>query len=338
MNPTIKRNLPLVFMVYMTVSWGYYYQSNSALNAYGAANFEWLFLIDGLLVLPLFCFWCIKDKQQAAIKALIMSCLVVMLGGYIIPQANQVLLPYLETGRFGLLALFLLFEVSAIVTVFLAIKTGLNNRSDPDEAIAKPISRFLGEGLIAQILMFEARIWTYVLFAKKIKNHQFNGQSHFSYHLKDGALSNKKGFIVLVLLEIPLAHVLLHYIWSPTAASVITLLTFFSLLLFIAECRSLSRRPISLDVDTLFIRYGLFAPMNLSLCNVAEVAMNQEYVPRTKHHKRYNSAGIPNVIISLKLAVGPIKKVYLGLDRPVEFIALVKSRVADNHKKYPDQH
>ncbi len=117
MNTSLKQKIPLIFLVCVSIFWGFYYASNSSLNDFGAANYEWLFLIDGLLVLPLLCFLCIKDKKQAVIKALVMGCLVVLIGSYIIPEPSKFIWHYLESGRYVVLLAFLLFEVVAISTL-----------------------------------------------------------------------------------------------------------------------------------------------------------------------------------------------------------------------------
>jgi len=320
MNKTLKQKTPVIFLVFISLFWGWYYQSNGWFNEFGTANYEWLYLLDGLLVLPILCFLCIKDRKEAAIKALAMSCVVVLVGSYIIPETSKFIWPYLESGRYVALAILLWFELVAIAMVFLAIKTALNRDSDPDLAIFKPVTRFLGRGSVAKIVMFEARIWTYALFSERISGEQFDGKLHFSYHNKDGAINNSLGFVILILIELPLVHLLAHFIWSPTAANVLTLLTLFGLLFFVAEYRAMSRRPVSLFQDKLVIRYGLYTPVTIALKNIASIEPNRNYIPRSKKVKRYNYAGTPNITITLVQSIGQIKKIYIGVDNPVALI------------------
>ncbi len=324
MNTALKQKIPLFFLICISAFWTFYYQSNSLLNAFGTANYEWLFLIDGLLVLPLLCFLCIKEKKQAAIKAVVMCCFAVLIGSYIIPESNKHIWSYLEAGRYVVLVLLLLFEITAIATVFLAIKAALDKGSDPDKAISQPIKRWVGEGLFAHVLMFEARIWTFALFSKKITSQKFGGNTHFSYHHKDGAMSHSLGLIVLILVELPLAHLLVHFIWSPMAANVLTLMTLFGLLFFIAEYRAMSIRPISLCQNNLIIRCGLYAQLVIPLSQISDIEINQRYIARAQHIKRYNYAGIPNVAITLVQPMGLLQKVYLGVDNPRALIDAVK--------------
>lgn len=325
MNISIRSKLPLLFLIGVSIFWGYYYQSNSALNDYGAANFEWLYLIDGLLVLPILCFLCIKNKKEALLKSVLYGCLVVLIGSYIVPEQSKLIWHYLESGRYLVVAMILVFELIAISTVYLSIKAALNRRVDPDLAISEPIKRFLGESILAQLLSFETRMWTYALFSKAITFEQFSGDKHFSYHQKDGTKSNLLGFILMIIIEIPIMHLLLHFIWSPTSALVVTLLTIFSLVFFIAEYRAVSKRPVSLVGECLVIRYGIYQAMTVPLNNIDSIHEHRVHVARSKFVKRYNYSGTPNVAIKLVRPVDSVKTIYIGIDIPAKFIDAVNN-------------
>lgn len=320
MTSSFKQKIPLLFLVSICCWWGFYYNSYSPLNDFGAANFEWLFLLDGFLMLPILCFFCIKNKKEAGIKAVVYSCLVILVGSYIIPEQNKLIWNYLESGRYLVLAIFLFFELSAVLTVYLAIRIALYQKTDPDLAIQKPIKNFLGDGSLSKVFTFETRMWTYLFFANRIKPNYFNGQQHFSYHQKDDAQSNALGFIFLILFEIPLVHIILHFIWSPLAANIATALTLFGLAFFIAEYRAMSRRPISITSNELVIRYGIFNSLNISLNNIKSVKLNSKRIRRNPSIKRYDLYGTPNIEVQLHNPVGKIEAVYLGIDKPNQLI------------------
>lgn len=333
MNINVKEKLPLLFLLAISLSWGFYYQGEHWFNNYGAANFEWLFLLDALLVLPLLCFVCIKDKKQAAVKAAILCGLAVLVGSYIIPAQSKLIWNYLESGRYLLLALILMFELVAVLTVYLAISTALRQKSEPELAISRPIHRLLGKGVTAGLLEFETRIWTYALFAKHISPAQFHGEQHFSYHLKDDAKTNALGFILLIALEIPLVHLLLHFAWSPLAANIVSGLTLLSLIFFIAEYRAMARRPLSVDKKNLYIRFGIYNTRVVALDNIAGIALHHGYIARASDNKRYNFAGHPNVAIELRQSDNTIKHLYLGVDQPQAFIDCIQSRLQTSAMK-----
>ena len=131
----------------------------------------------------------------------------------------------------------------------------------------------------------------------------------------------------------PIMHLFLHFIWSPLAANIVTLLTAFSLVFFIAEYRALSRRPISLVGNNLFVRYGLYQPLVIPLENITKVERNNEFVPRSKFVKRYNYSGNPNIKIQLSEPLGSVNSIFIGVDNAEYFIsALLDSASQHNNQ------
>lgn len=331
MRTAIKTKIPLLFLIAISLWWAFYYQSNSVLNDYGSANYEWLYFIDALIVLPILCFVCVKNKKEALLKAIVLCSIAVLVGSFIIPQTSKLVWPYLEQGRYFILAALLLLELSVLLTVYVSIKAALKQDIDPDLAVAEPIQRYLGDGIVGKVFSFETRMWTYALFASRIKTEHFTGEQHFTYHQKDGAQSNLLGFIFLITVELPIAHILLHFFWSPLAANIITALTLFSLVFFIAEYRAYGKRPISLTANALIIRYGIYQPLVIPLSKIAAVKPHTSYVKRAKHVKRFNSSGVPNIAIDLKPSTDGqdhvIQTLYLGIDKPQVFLNELNARL-----------
>lgn len=323
MKYPLKRFIPVTFLITASVWWGIYYSSNSTLNRYGSANFEWLYLIDTLFVLPVICYLCTSDKTKACLQAGVLSCTAIFIGSYIIPEKSKVIQPYLEDGRYLVLGVLLLFEIYAIYSVCRVIRKQLSTASDPDDVIEMALSRKFGTNLLTAVLIFEARVWTFLLFSSQIKSENYAGHQHFYYHTKDGAQSNLLGFIIVNLIELPLAHLLLHFVWSPTAATIVTALTAMGIVFFIAEYKAISKRPVSLSDDMLIIRYGLSKPRVISLTTIRRVAINSDEVRRSKGIKRMNYFGQPNVVIELKQPVDNIETVYLGVDAPDALVTAI---------------
>jgi len=329
MKSTIKSKIPLVFLTVVSIWWWWYYSSSNALNDFGNARHEWLFMLDALLVLPILCFICESDRQKAFLKAVILFCTAVFIGSFIIPEQNKVIFHFLESGRYFVLAIILAVELSALVTVCLAARALLAKNEDPDLAVANPINKVFGTSLFSSVLAFEGRVWSFALFSSKIKSSAYKGDQYFYYHKKDGAKSNLLGFILLIILEIPLVHLLLHFLWSSTAANITTGLTVFGLIFFFAEYKAVAKRPISIHRDILVIRYGLYSPFTIALSNIAEIGTNDVFVKRVSGVKRFNYSGVPNVAIKLYSPVNGKTEIYLGVDSPDDFITAVKNAKKD---------
>ena len=320
MSALAKKNIPLIFLAVICTLWAFFYQNSNIMNENGAEKPEWLLLIDGLIVLPVLCFLCVKDKKEAAIKAVAYSCLIILLGSFVIPESSKVVWPYLESLRYLAIAAFIVLEITTILTVFFAIKASLTEEQDPDLAISKPIERILGKGAISSLLSFEARVWTYAFFSKKIRQQSFTGNNHFSCHKKDGAQSNQLGFILIILFELPVMHLLLHFLWSPFAANFTTGLTLLGLVFFIAEYKAIAIRPVSIFPDGIIVRYGVWSPLRVALSEISHVQSNSIFIRRSDNVNRFNLAGNPN--IEIKLNSG--KLIYLGVDSPNEFLITIE--------------
>lgn len=324
MKPAVKSKIPLAFLTIVSIWWGYYYASSNALNEYGNANYEWLFMLDAFLMLPVICFCCESDKQKALLKAIFLCCTAVFIGSLIIPEQSKQFFHFLQSGRYIVLAIILLFEFSAVVTVCLAVRASLAKKVDPDLAVANPIEKMCGNSILSSILAFEGRMWCFALFSSQINSCAYRGEQHFFYDKKDGAHGNLLGFLTLLIIEIPLVHLLLHFLWSGTAATVITALSLFGLVFFFAEYKAVAKRPISICGNKLIVRYGLSSPIEIPLNNIAEVRPNTSFVKRASGIKRLNYAGVPNVVVKLNSPINGKTALYLGVNSPDAFIKTVQ--------------
>ncbi|WP_444904870.1 hypothetical protein ACJJIU_08780 [Microbulbifer sp. CnH-101-E] len=328
MNMEIRRVLPFIFLVIISVSWGVYYSTNTQFNDFGKANHEWLFLVDGLLVLPILCLVCINERRQALMKAAVYACLAILIGSFIIPDESKIIWPYLESARYLLLVGFLMLEAFAVISMVLAIRLALNRQEDPDAAIEMSVQKYVGSGVLSRILMFETRMWMFLFFAKSISIEQYEGGQHFSYHSKDGAQSTALGFIYLILLELPIVHIIVYFAWSTTAANIISLLSILGLLFLVADYRSISRRPISITPDSLIVRFGILNSKIIAISDIQFVDESVGYIKRKRDVKRYNFSGNPNVVVGVRLKDTTIEKVYIGVDSPKTFIEALRDRLA----------
>ncbi|MCL1065591.1 hypothetical protein L2735_02045 [Shewanella olleyana] len=317
--------IPLISFLLLLCAWYYFFNTDNWLNSNGLANHDWLFLIDITITVPLICLLCIKSVKQALIKSISYFVLFVTFGSYFIPEQHQSIWPYLTDLRYIILILFVFMELSAIYCVFVAIKQAVSTKEDPDLAIESAVKSTFGDNTIANILLLEVRVWYFIFCSRFIKSNFYSGEHAFYYHLKDSQQSNALGFILMIAFEIPLMHLVLHFIWSPFAANIITALTLFSLVFFIAEYLSMSRRPITIDKQNIFIRYGVFNTMIVPILNIQSISTNHEFIKRQPHVKRYNFSGVPNIEITLSRPMADITRIYIGVDRPNALIEAVTS-------------
>ena len=336
-----ERVTPIVFFMLMLVAWWVFLRyapvdeghgTTGALKGIGDKfqNTELLFLIDALITLPIACLLLIKDKKKALIKGVALASLALVAGNILLPADMQQWLPVIMDGRFIVLGVFVFLEVITILSVITLIRTEFAKGVDLDSAILRSVATFIPSGMLRQIMWFEGRMWSCLLMSKKLSTLPLKGDVHFSYWNKDGAHSNALGFIIIMAVELPIAHVLLHFMWSPFAANVVTGLSILGLLFFVAERNAMKLRPISLlfnegNTPTLIIRYGLSNPIEIPINNILSVSPHCECVKRASHLKRFNYAGVPNVKIKLASSETRVTEYYVGVDDPQQLIKTLNS-------------
>lgn len=117
---------------------------------------------------------------------------------------------------------------------------------------------------------------------------------------------------------------MLHFLWSPFFANVVSLLTIISLAFFIAEYKAVALRPISLLNSDLIIRYGLNNPFIVPVNTIKDISLidnEKEVEASSKNIIHYNYFGEPNALIELKQSIKGIDKIYLSVDSPNKFIS-----------------
>jgi hypothetical protein len=99
-----------------------------------------------------------RNEKEATIKAVVYSCLIILLGSFVIPENSKNIWPYLESTRYIAIAVFVILEVTTIFTVFWAIKASLTQDKVPNITILEPLEKILGKSAISSLLGFAARV------------------------------------------------------------------------------------------------------------------------------------------------------------------------------------
>ncbi len=297
---------------------------------------EWPVLVDALVTIPLLYLLLVARRGWVAWRGALASALgALVLAAWFVPAQSRDWLAVLLPLRYVVLAVVVVAECAAIVGVVRFVRAARCQGVNAEQAIDTALRRRFGDSPVTRLLMFEARVWYYALFASGRHPPRFPGKAHFSSHAKDGHASNQLGFIILILVELPIAHAMLALLWSTQAAWIASLLTLWGLAFLVAEYRASLLRPISLEGDALVIRYGVFVDLRLPLDDIASVQADRVAVPRRQPGSlRCCEAGIPNVRIELArpldltgvLGRHRIERIHLGVDEPARFIACLQAR------------
>lgn len=304
------------------------------LNRHGHGMPEWPLLVDLLVTLPLLDYLLCRPAPKAwLLKYAALLSLGILFGSYAIPADGKVLWPALEQGRNVLAILFALGEVAFLAYLAVQIRAMLRRSGEIDAILARTLGARIGNPALLRLMLFEARVWYYGLFMRDGARLRYAGTRHFGYANNQGNASNQLGWIMAMLFEMPLLHLLLHFLVTPTAALIVTGLTAWSMLYLVADYRASHYRPVSLDADgaRLLLRCGaLAADTTLPLAMLAGAARCSDAVPRQRGVRRYRQMGSLNVALSLREGSQlpdcfgrprAVSRICLSLDDPDAFLA-----------------
>lgn len=290
---------------------------------------DWTLLVDFSLSLPLLHYFLFRPTlKQWLLRWIKLTGLGILLGSFIIPESSRIIWPWLEMIRGALMGLMIPLELALLAFIAYSVWKLMTLGDDIDNALQAGIENKLGKSLYTQLTAWEARIWLYALF--KPKHPRYSGERHFSYARQHGNASNQLGFILAILFEMPVAHLLLHFMWSPTAAWVASVLSVWGLIYLVAEYRATLVRPVSIDNDKLTIRCGVLSTdAAIPWRHIRSIEKAMQPVRRQPGVRRYKQMGEFSIAIHLQPGVKlpdmlgrekPVSTIYLGLDEPERFI------------------
>lgn len=175
------------------------------------------------------------------------------------------------------------YEVAILMSVVLAalvfdyLKVGQflktakefeNARCSHDLAIRKALAATLKFPLLLKLLETELLTLYYAFFAKFEGNGVTNKNTQFSYT----KASNAHDVFMIVALSqlpfLPFIHILIEHKKGPGPAWLVTLLTLWSVVWYLAQVEATRFRPIELNDENLKYRFGLFWTADIPLSNI----------------------------------------------------------------------
>ena len=235
--------------------------------------------IDFLITIPFVYFLIIRKRNIPKITVLSMFVLGLVILSFALPEENQSLLSTIKV--------FAIPIVEVTVLSFIVFKTIKLSRSYKEQkdsgdfytAMKRAASEVLPKQ-VAAILVTEISVVYYGFVhwrKKKLKKDEF------SYHVKSTSLSIIVGFLMVILIETFAVHFLLLK-WSSVAAWILTILSAYTALQIFALARSISKRPIKVDVKMkeLILRFGFFSEWSVPLHKIREVELSNKDLPEDK--------------------------------------------------------
>ena len=277
-------------------------------------------LADFVLTFPvLFYFVIVRPLKVSAKSLLLVFSICCGLAYLVLPQQQRGYI--LQIRKLSVLAE--LFVLGYAVTQFKKIRAAYRIHhaafADPIYNLRLSMADALGNSPAIKVLAAEVAVLRYGLFFWKREKADTQYRS-FSTHKDCGYIAIWCVLFAVILIEIVPIHLLLMK-WSNTAAIILTILSAYSSIIFIADLSAMLKRKVLINEDTVVLRTGLRWRAITGLGNIQSLQkITNDYTSDEPYLKGGVLKDSGNLLITFKQPV-MINKLY-GSSKPYHTILM----------------
>lgn|GEM_PF-1868283 len=201
----------------------------------------------------------------------------------------------------------LVLDVTWLNKLLALIRSNKNHSSNFHSALDNSLRAVLKSGYLYQLTKSQLFVVFYAFFAKHFSNEHTNNINSFSYA---SASNSKDVFWVVAIAQLPtlpFIHFFVEKEANVIAAWVVTALTIWSVIYYLAQVQAVKLRPIELTETTLNYKFGLAWEANIQLKDIK--------VARKLHFS--DKANSFDFFIS---PIGSNKNILLEFYQPITFV------------------
>jgi hypothetical protein len=255
---------------------------------------------DLLLTTPFIYFLLIRKTDIPKTTVVPFLIIGMVICSIILPSENQYYLNLFKTWVLPIVELSVLtFVVYNVRKAIKSYKLKTESSVDFFTTLKKTCYDILPKKVVMPVVTEIAVFYYGFIHWKKIelKDHEF------SYHKNNGTISLLIGIILIVAIETVTLHHLLAT-WSTFAAWILTFLSVYSGVQIFGFLKSMLKRPISIENNKLFLRYGIMNETTIDLQNIDSIELSSKDIELNKETRKLSFLGdleSHNVIIHLKV-------------------------------------
>lgn len=286
---------------------------------------------DLLLTVPLVYFLLIRKTNIPKTTVVPFLILGIVICSKIIPTENQHYLNLFKTWILPIVELSILSFV--IFTIRKAIKHYKQNKTESFDfftTLKSTCYELLPKALVIPVVTEIAVFYYGFIYWRKRKLRE----NEFTYHKDSGTITLLIAIIFIVAIETVTIHILLAK-WNTTVAWILTCLSIYSGIQIFGFVKSMLKRPISIENNKLFLRYGIMNQTIINLENIDSIEISSKDIELNKETRKLSFLGeleSHNLVIRLKeentlIGLYGIKRKYKNLALHVDNKNEFKERI-----------
>ena len=222
-------------------------------------------------------------------------------------------------------ALAITLEIAGVAALVFVATRRRNRRAGGDlldvpERIQNSLARIGLPESVARALAVEGAVFHYALLAWRSKPFAPKGARSFSYHRRNAYAATLYAVVGAALVEMTVVDLLVRS-RHPTVANALFVIDALGLVWMLGFARSVQLRPILVTADSLLIRNGLVAAVDVPRGEIT-IELGRVRAPAKGSPGYFRAAlGQPNALITVSRPV-MVRRAY-GKARPVRQIGLI---------------
>ncbi|MDO6493090.1 MAG: hypothetical protein ABJD66_04265 [Cellulophaga sp.] len=328
MNKTIniQKNL-IIFGIPLLIISLMVFITKSSLFTINPESLSFGITFDLLLTVPFIYFLLIRKTKIPKTTVLPFLILGIVICSIILPSENQ---QYLRLFKTWILPVI---EISVLSYVIYNVRKGIKSYKQKKEfsfdfftTLKQTCYEILPKNVVIPVVTEIAVLYYGFIYWKKRKLKE----NEFSYHKDSGTIALLVVIIFIIAIETIVLHILLTE-WSSLVAWILTFVSIYSGVQLFGFLKSMLKRPITIEKDKLFLRYGIMNETTIDIRNIDNIEVSSKDIETNKETRKFSFLGeleSHNIIIHLKeenelIGLYGIKKSYKNLalyvDNKVEF-------------------
>ncbi len=282
---------------------------------------------DLLLTVPFVYFLLVRKTEIPNTTVIPVIIVGLLIGSYFLPKESQTYLTLFKTWALPVI------EISILTFVVIKVRSAIRNY----KSLKSPAPDFFGA---LKSTCYEILPKRLVLpFANEVAVFYYGfinwktivvNENEFTYHKKSGTPALFGAFILIIGIETFAFHFLLVR-WSSIAAWVLTALSIYTAIQVFGFAKSLSKRPISINQNSLTLKYGILNEVEIFFSDIERIELSRKSLDKDRLTTTLSPLGkleSHNVIIYLNsenelVGLYGIKKKFkvigLHIDEPHDF-------------------
>ncbi len=285
---------------------------------------------DLLLTIPIVYFLLIKKTSIPKTTIVPLLLIGLIIGSLILPTENQHYLNLFKTWIFPIIEITVIsFVIHSIRKAIKKFKKQKELAFDFFTTLKETCYEILPKKVVIPVVTEIAVFYYGFIYWKKrgLKRNEF------TYHKNSGTISLLIALILIIGIETVAFHFLLLK-WSNVAAWILTFLSIYSAIQIFGFLKSIVKRPISIEGDTLKLHYGIMSEAFIDLKEIKNIELTTKDIEFNKETRKLSPLGeleSHNVVISLN-KVNTLNGLY-GIKRKFKTLALY----VDNKEEFKTQ-